>query len=404
MRRLGSGTRIGGRGGCARTPKIAIEPMTSVATRPRSGYFSDPYPIHFAGGLSASAPPSFSGTTKAILASPGNIRAERFQESPLTVSAALWSRTPRRTDRRSVRLPTTTFSRTTSASGTWPRRSTSRTPAYPDAGTWNVIVHAHPADGSSPAAVPTDWVADTVLVGSFVHPAEANYDGKYFEDGGSLYLIYSMTLFGGTEDGIVAQPMQSPTRVTPEAPTLLIDPDGVNGGFNSEYYFGLDPDDNFKLIETGNITKIQGKYVLAYSTGSYLESDYKAGVAWSDTFLPAPGKIYKKMMKPDTTGVWGQPNHMEVQYLLQSQESAWPNYVADQVIAPGVPSIVEAQNGDWYLCFAGYAPSDAPVVPATGYYDPSHRRPFFVKLQITIPDGASVATTSPSISPAGSLR
>ena len=367
--------------------------MTAVVTKPRSGYFSDPYPIHVASSLRASAPQSFSGTTTTILARSGTIRAERFEETPITVSAGPLVQEAGASGSTISAIANNNIFQ--NYLGEWHMASTLylKNPAYPDAGTWNVIVHAHPTAPSSPTDIPTDWVADTALVGSFVHPAEANYDGKYFEDAGNLYLIYSMALFGGYEDGIVAQPMQSPTRLTAVAPTVLINPDGVNGGYNSEDYFGLNQDDTFKLIETGNITKIDGKYALAYSTGCYILSDYKAGVAWSDTFLPAPGAFYKKMTLLDTAGIWGQPNHMEVQYLLQSQESAWPNYVASQVIAPGVPSIVEDQSGDWYLYFAGYAPSDAPIDPETGYYVPTHRRPYFVKLQITIPAGTTVAAT-----------
>ena len=291
----------------ARSPRIAIHPMTNVVTAPRSGYFSDPYPIHLASSVRASSPLSFSGTTPAILSCPGKIRRESFETTPLTVSAG------------PLTQEAAAYGSTISAIannnifqnhlGEWHMAASMylKNPAYPNAGTWNVIVHAHPTSPSDPTDVPTGWVADTVLVGSFVHPAEANYDGKYFEDGGNLYLIYSMSLFNGYEDGIVAQLMQSPVRLAAEAPTVLINPDGVNGGFNSENYFGLDPDDTFKLLETGNVTKIQGKYVLAYSTGCYLETDYKAGVAWSDTFLPAPGTFYKKMFKLDTTGVWGSP-------------------------------------------------------------------------------------------------
>ena len=115
----------------------------------------------------------------------------------------------------------------------------------------------------------------------------------------------------------------------------MLAPDDANGGCNSEYFYGLDPKNPFKLVETGNVVKIQGKYALLYSTGDFEMPDYKTGIAWSDAFLPTSSTSYKKVLMPDLTGIWGQPGHLEVRYLLQSQESAWPNYAASQVIAPG---------------------------------------------------------------------
>ena len=63
-------------------------------------------------------------------------------------------------------------------------------PAFPNPGPWTVIVHAHPTIPSADT-IPTDWVAYTLLLGSFAEPEAANYDGKYFEDAGNLYLLYS---------------------------------------------------------------------------------------------------------------------------------------------------------------------------------------------------------------------
>ena len=139
---------------------------------------------------------------------------------------------------------------------------------------------------------------------------------------------------------------------------------------------------------------------MAYSTGDYEEPDYKAGVAWSDTLLPANGGSYKRVFKLDTAGVWRQPNHEEILYLLQSEKSAWPNYVYSQVFAPGVPSITQ-DDGRWYLYFAGLLPSDAPIQPGTQLFEPSHRRPFFVKLNVNIPASATVEATLTRTSQAG---
>ena len=40
--------------------------------------------------------------------------------------------------------------------------------------------------------MPTEYVGDKVLIGSFSEAVDANYDGKYFQTpGGELYLVYS---------------------------------------------------------------------------------------------------------------------------------------------------------------------------------------------------------------------
>ena len=380
----------------ARAQQIAIQPMTQVDTTSATGYFAEPYPIHAAPRWTTAAiPQSFSGTTKEILSCPSSIQADCCTATPITVSVG-----PSLVQQAQEQGSTLTSFENNNIyrdhTGAWQMATTAyvKNPAYADAGPWNVILHAHPAS-PSPYAVPTEWIADTLLIGSFAQPVRANYDGKYFADSGNLYLLYSKRLSNQpARDGIVAQLMRSATQPASVAPTVLLKPDDADGGYNSEYFNGLNPPNQFKLIETGNVSVVDGKYAMAYSTGAYNQPGYKAGVAWSDTFLPDAGSFYKKLLKRDTADVWGQPNHLEVQYLLQAQDSNWPNYVAAQVLAPGVPSIVKDGSGHWFLYFAGYAPSDTPTIPATGNFDPSHRRPFFVQLQITIPTDATVATTS----------
>ena len=384
-----------GSGPAAWRPQIAIEPMTHVVATTGSGYFSDPYPIHMPPlWINASTPPSFSGTTKEILSCWHLLRPACFEGRPLTITAG--DDLIQQAKLQGSLL--STFENNNimrDSAGQWHMATTVyvRNKAFPDAGHWNTIVHAHPSAFSY--SVPTEWVADTLLIGSFSQPAKANYDGKYFEDAGSLYLLYSKRLSDQpARDGIVAQPMQSATLLAAAPPTIMVAPEDANGGYNSELFHPLDPNDQFKLIETGNVTQIDGKYALAYSTGAYDQIGYKTGVAWSDSFLPAAGTFYKKMLKQDVAGVWGQPNHSEVEYLLQAQESDWPHDVAMQVLAPGVPSIVRDASGSWILYFAGYDPSDAPILPGTGDFDPSHRRPYFVGLNLKIPPQATVAGTS----------
>ncbi|MGH3856515.1 MAG: hypothetical protein ACRDR6_24110 [Pseudonocardiaceae bacterium] len=368
-----------------------IQPMTNVTEHPRQGYFSDPYPIHVATSHAAAIPQSFSGTTTEVLSCAGKPTAGCFHASQITVKigSALRQQAATNGSTLGTGINNNIFQ---DDSGAWHMAVTyyvSNRKHHPNARAWTAILHAHPV--STPGTtVPTSWVADSLLIGSFTSPTKANYDGKYFENAGKLYLVYSNRLPGTpARDGIVAQLMSSPEHVAPAPPAVLLAP----GDYNSELFFGLHQPNTFKLIETGNITKIDGKYVMAYSTGAYDEPDYKTGLAWSDTFLPDPGDSYRKITMPDTAGVWGKAGHPEVRYLLQSQEPHWPNDIGRTVVAPGVPAVIQdAQR--WYLTFAGYLPSDAPVSPKTGHYAPSSRRPFFAALSVHIPAEATVAHAS----------
>ena len=369
---------------------IDIEPLTTPAAQPPSGYFVDPYPVHLASFVGTNGLQFFSGTTRGILACPAMIEANCQNVSPITVATGALAQ---QAEAEGSKL--TTFDNSNiyqNETGTLHMAVTYyvTNPKFPNTGNWTVIVHAHPVNPQ----LPVNWVADTLLVGSFSEPAKANNDGKYFVDNGTTYLVYSKNLSGppATHDGIVAQRMTSFTQTDGSEPTVLLQPDDTNGGFNSEYFFDNHTNNSFKLVETGNITKIDGKYAMAYSTGAYNETDYKAGIAWSDTFLPAPGSGYKRALKLDTAGAWGQPNHDEVQYILQAQIKDWPNYVGGQVQAPGVPSIVQDSSGDYRFFFAGYAPSVAPQ--SNGLFDGNYRQPYYVRLNVNIPEGATVAGTT----------
>ena len=373
--------------------QVAIQPMTNVVVG-TSGYFPDPLPIHLTPG-SSTATQYFSGTNLAILSCTLPVTPGCYTKTSITIDDSL-------TTQQAAAFGTTVTASSNhniyqDNAGNWQMATTLSlsNPGQTADTTWSVICHAHPTNTGNP--VPTTWQADTLLVGSLSTTQKANYDGKFFEDSGNLYLLYSMaiTTAPALHDGVVAQLMVSATQPATTAPVILIDPDTTqnNGaGFNSEYFFGLNPSAPFKLVETGNITLIDGKYALAYSTGSYQQPWYKTGVAWSDTFLPALNATYQKVFMTDTAGVWGTASNTEVEYLLQSQEPQWPDYVAAQVLAPGVPSFVN-DNGTWYLYFAGYNPTDAP--PASGGFDGSHRRPYYVPFQVNIPTGATVSGTSP---------
>ncbi|WP_405783180.1 hypothetical protein [Streptomyces sp. NBC_00859] len=370
-----------------------VQPLTDPGTEGAGAYYSDPYPIHRASSYHGARSQYFSGTTKSLLHCPGGTPAHCKAGQKVEVSAgpALVNAAKRYGSRTTVVDNENIYQLD---SGEWEMAATMyvKNPAYPHAAPWTVVVHAHARRGS-PSAVPANWTADSLVAGSFERPEKADYDGKYFEDGGKLYLIYSKRLSGPSpEDGIVAQEMESSSHPAASGPVLLLGPEDSHGGYNSEYFFGLDQTKKFKLIETGNITRIGGKYVMAYSTGAFNERDYKSGLAWSDTLIPAHGSSYRRILRKDSSGVWGKPGGSEVDYLLQTQEKAWPNYVADRVLAPGVPSVVEA-DGKWALYFAGYLPTDAPRVPG-GKFDASHRRPYVMRLKVDVPRNADVRQAS----------
>lgn len=251
---------------------------------------------------------------------------------------------------------------------------------------WTTLVHLKPTtDEKWVEANPiTHWTVDRMLVGSPMEPQLANYAGKYYIDGTDLWLIYVRRTPGTKKNGIYAQKMinfKAIDKSTP--PRLLLGPGCC---FNSEYRNGTT---GLKLIETGNLVKIKNKYILAYTVGDYADDNYKLGIAFSDRFLGP----YKKILKRDEDNIWGNgAGEPEVEYLLQAQKPRWPHYIRDQVKAPGVPSLNQDKSGNWYLFFAGYNPSEP--FTAKHKYRPGHRRPFFVRLRVNIPD-KPVKSTSP---------
>jgi hypothetical protein len=366
---------------------LAIEPMTTIGAD-RSGYFEDPYPVRVAPSR-GDRTQIFSGTTKAIMSC----------EYPLVPSCFSW--TAATIDAGSLRgeiaaagVTITNFQNLNvfqDDAGEWHAVLAIgvHSGAQPDH--WTVLVHAHPSGVATPDTTPLAWSADAVLSGSFSNRVDGNYDGKYFEDGGRLYLLYVKNFVPrpALRNEIVIQPVLSPTRLAPVAPTTLLSPGDRYGALESEWYDHTQA----KLVEAPYIIKIAGKYALIYSTGAFQQVDYKAGVAWSETLLPPHGGRYRKVLEPDQQGIWGQPGRREVRYLLQSQYSRWPNYTGGQVISPGVASAVQGPGGAWWLCFAGFDPADRPL-QSPGVANAHHRRPFFVKLRTAVPEDRPVKSAS----------
>lgn len=380
--------------------QISIQPMTSVDPSSGKGYFQDPYPIHTTSPDGARALPVFAGTNQKLLSCTGSLRPDCFAASPVKLEPGPFADKVTAAGAHLNNFENLNIFQ--DDTGAWQMAVTAHLKKIGGTGSgWNVILHAHPT--SNGPGVPTAWEVDDVLVGGIEKPAPDNYDGKYFEDNGTLYLVYNRKV-GEGQDAVVAQAMKSPSQKAGVPPVPLLGPEMADGGYNSELAFGLNQPKTVKLIETGNITKIDGKYVMTYSVGTYNRPDYKSGIAWSDHFLPTAGTYYRRVQMPDKAGIWGQINHPEVKYLLQAQKPAWPNYVGQQVLAPGVPAIIRTADQQYYLTFAGYDPSDAPT-DEKHLYKGAHRRPYYVRLKVDVPagktvDGASAAELARWVEPA----
>ena len=367
----------------ARAASLDIQPMTHVDVGAHTGYMSDPYPIRQS-LLSSPGIQLLSGTTAKLLTCSYPITAGCFTSTDDTVDTS--SLKPQIAAAGMQFLGIQNRDIFQDNNGNWhmavgidfgPDKAHKRT----------LIAHASPDVKAAPGSAPTSWSVDRLLVGSFSNLDQGNYDCKYFEDKGQLYLLYVKNLQPDPlVNGIVIQPMQSPTMLAPVGPVLLLSPDQQNGGFSSEQFAST----TSKLVEAENIQVINGKYAMAYSTGSFLTAGYKAGVAWSDTLFPAPGHEYRKVLEADDQDVWHDPSRVDVHYLMQSQQADWPNYTGGQVIGPGVSSFVRGPGGGWYMYLNAYDPGDMPTTPSEG----DHRRPYFVHLQVDVPLYEPVAAAS----------
>ncbi len=164
---------------------LAIQPMTTIGAD-GSGYFADPYPVRLApsGGTRTQV---FSGTTKAIMWCNYPVSARCFSWTPATVDAGALGA--------AIAAAGASFTNIQNLNafqddaGVWHAVAAIgvHSPTHPNH--WTVLVHAHATAAAAPGIAPLAWSADTVLSGSFANPMDGNYDGKYFEDGGRLYLL-----------------------------------------------------------------------------------------------------------------------------------------------------------------------------------------------------------------------
>ena len=285
------------------TSQLAIRSMTTI-DQEGQGYFEDPYSVRLEPTLKSNME-IISGTTFAVMSCVYPLREDCFSWTPDKIKIGALTR-----DVIAAKAVVTTFQNLNvfqADNGKWHAVVAADVQARGDMSGkhWTVLLHAHPTTSAPPEVVPLSWTADTILSGSFSDDVQGNYDGKYFEDNGELYLLYVKNLIPepALRNGIVIRRMISPRQFVSEAPTLLLAPGDRFGPLPSEK-FGSTP---ARLVEAPFIIKLANTYALIYSTGDYMESDYKAGVAWSDTLIPANGGHYRKVLQEDVAGVWGQP-------------------------------------------------------------------------------------------------
>lgn len=373
----------------ASAANIHIFPVTNVDQNAGTGYFSDPFHV----GYQNATDLYISGTTHSYLVcKQGDIspRCASKQQNKYETAASL-NRTAN--DAGTTICGAAGIHPFQNANGSWDALVTLHVQSNPKCdgiSGWAVIVHAHPEPGRASSTPPTSWIGDKVIIGSFAKNVDANYDGKYFQTpNGQLYIVYQkQNTTSPKRDGVVAWRMDDPITLSPGTePRWLLLPDE---DFNSENYIA--GKEKFKLIETGNILAVGNKFVMAYSVGAYNHRTYKIGIAYSDTFLPAPGQQYRKILKPNPDNLWKSKGDKEVYYLLQSEEThdGW-HYIGDEVLAPGVPTVAQiGPNNTWVLLFAGYDPKDAPYKNGTKKFQANHRRPYYTHIDVDIPAGLSV--------------
>jgi hypothetical protein len=361
---------------------LAIQPMTRLGPE-GSGYLADPQPIRLAPS-SGDRVQMLSGTTKAIIRCDYPLRPGCFSWTPIRVTAGPLAGVIEAAKDKLTNIQNVDIFQ--DDQGGWQAAVTIGVKSETHPKHWTIIAHARPLSPGTPQSPPLEWAADTILVGSFTRPGTGNYDGKYFEDEGRLYLLYvdSIAPPPVLRNAIFLQHMRSPTELAPEPRMMLLKPGDRNGPLASENYGQTQA----KLVEAPYLSKIGGKYALVYSTGAYLTPGYKTGVAWSDTLAPPPGGLYRKVLRAGDGS--GSP---EVRYLVQSVDPRWPNFSGGVVIGPGVAAAVQAPADTWWLYFNGFAPDDIPRRP-DGQVEGDHRRPFYLPLKIRVPSGQSAGTVS----------
>jgi hypothetical protein len=178
--------------------------------------------------------------------------------------------------------------------------------------------------------------------------------------------------------------MLSPTQPAPGKPTALLTRDDRYDPINSEWHDNTQA----KLVEAPYIAELGGKDALITSTGTYyLQPDCEAGVAWSDTLMPAPGQALSEGAADRRAGRLGTarpPRGPLSPSVAASRLAQLHGQPSDQ---PGRGVGRPGPGGAWRLSFAGYDPADRPADLDQG----PHRRPYFAGIQASVPPGQTVA-------------
>ena len=191
----------------------------------------------------------------------------------------------------------------------------------------------------------TDWQLDKVIVAG---RSKTAYESKVYSDNTGLYLIYVETLADGNNH-IMAQRLLDPENVdTSFKARAILSPEGLRSEDRNQ-------PGSMQIVEGPNISRVVtpngSKYVMFYAVGDFARKNYKLGVAYSDTLIPAGGAKYKKPKSLDNNNAWSNPKPMnEVVYTLQTQIPGWFNYAGNILKGPGLGNLVK-YKGSYYAVF-----------------------------------------------------
>jgi hypothetical protein len=255
-----------------------------------------------------------------------------------------------------------------------------------------VIANFEPRDSEKwePGNPITKWRFTRIVVGDPSRQDWNYYESKILHDKTHFYLMYTARV--GRDNFIIARKLKSWSQVDASVPPrVILKPDG----FRSEDRNGPG---SMQLVEGAAITKWKGKYILLYSVGDFLRDNYKLGMAFSNSLIPASDQTYHKVTLPDPKSVWGDKRQRhEIGYLLQSEKPQWPNYCGHLAVGPGLGSLVPIDDKLW-LFFHGYKPEDKARrpqdrfvfrVPVTLAFD--GRSPTLTWLHADLPDERALA-------------
>lgn len=225
-----------------------------------------------------------------------------------------------------------------------------------------VIAHFLPAAGEvwNGSAI-RRWKLDRILLGDLDQGRTTYYDPRVFTgEDGRLYMMYSASPAHHRNVQVSVRRMLDAGSLDPSfKPRALLRAEGYRSEDRNPGYI--------QLVEGANLARVEDKYVLLYSVGDFTLGNYKLGMAFSETLIPAEGQTYRKALMPDPWNVWKNSEKLEeVCYLLQSEHKGWPNYCGHVVRGPGLGNIVKTRD-EYRVLFHGYRPDDRRRNPRHRY-------------------------------------